>query len=400
MRRAATCLAAVCFLFLAGGLAGADVLKLVGGREVTVAVLRVTDEGVVTKALTGEKLYKWDDLDAKCAYEYMKRTIDDNDAQGHVKLAKYCLKRKLMTEAKAELEKAKKLKPDLANDVNKIWAESNGEKSRPPLTDEQTRKIVDEQKSMGKKVQDVLGVPVATLETDHFIIHTTFPRGDHGLFKNLCERLYKGFDRIFEISANNDRMWDGKCVVYFFKDRDEFVAFAAAFDNFQARTAGGYFRAEGGRCEVVIPKNAGLDEFMEVMVHEGSHAFLHYYREIGRVPTWVQEGVAQHIEFDEFPKSRRLSAAKSVIARDLRAGRCTRLRTVMEEDRPIAAADVTGYAYAWSYVDCMARTSGRKFAEFIRGLKAGDEPEEAMKKAYGWDVETMQKQWFKAQTGR
>jgi len=383
-------------LLLAGRWTSADVLTTAGGEKLTVTVLRVTDEGVVVKTADGEKTYKFDDLEAACAYAYLRRTTHDKDAEGHIRLGKYCLKRKLLEEAKAEFAEAAKLDPALEEEIKKIWAEANDEKPRPTLSADQIEVIEAEQRTRGMDAAQATGQKVVTLETDHFIIHTTFPAGDHQLFKDLCENLYLGFDRIFQISKTNDRMWDGKCVMYFFRDREGFVKFSSAVHHYPAGAAGGYFRAQGGQCEVVIPNLQSFDRFKETLVHEGAHAFLHFYRAPGHVPTWVHEGVAQYFQFDRFPESSTARMLNRTVLEAVKSYRVLPVKELAKSRRPGHGADFEAYAFSYSYVDYLIRKAPKGFAEFVRGMKSGLEPEEALKKAYDWDYESLQKNWLRA----
>ena len=391
----------ILWVFSVGATAArADVLTTADGQKMVVTVLRLTDEGVVVKTSAGEKTYAFDELEAKCAYGYMRRQVKDDDAEGHIRLGKYCLRRKLFEEATAELLLAKKLDPKLDNEINKIWAEANAERPRPRLTAEQIERIVTEQRSRAERVRAATGEMVHTLETDHFIIHTTFDKAEHRPHMNICEDLYQGFDRIFQISRNEDRMWDGKCVMYLFKDRVGFVKFAQVVHHYPGHQAGGYFRAQRGQCEVVVPLlkkgDAGVATFKETMVHEGAHAFLHFYRDPGHVPTWVHEGVAQYLQFEKFPESATLRRHNRTVRKGVKTGTVVPLVVLAASRRPSAGGDHAGYAYSYSYVSYMIQTSGSKFAAFIRGLKSGLDAEEALKKAYDWDFETMQKGWQQA----
>jgi len=374
----------------------ADEIVTADGAKHYVTVLRVTGDGVVVKAAGGEKIYNFDELEAASAYQYMKRTVGEKDAEGHLRIGKYCLKRKLLAEAKTELLLAKGLDPKLENEVNTIWAEANAEHPRRDLTPEELERVLVEQRGRSERVREATGQEVRTLETDHFIVHSTFPKADDKTLKDLSERLYKGFDRIFRISQMNDRMWDGKCVMYYFKDRDGFVRFATEVHHFPAQLAGGYFRAQGGQCEVVIPNLHGLDRFKETMVHEGAHAFLHFYRDAGHVPAWVQEGVAQYFEFDEFPKSSTLRRHNRLIVDAVKSGKVLKLETLAASRRPSGGADTEAYAYCYSYVGYLVHKSEKDFADFVRGLKSGMGAEEALQKTYGWDFATLQKNWLNA----
>lgn len=392
LRRGAFILA----VLLVSASASAEKLRTADGAQHHVTVLRVTDDGVVVKARKGSRTYKFDELAPPDAYRYMKRTVAADDAEGHLRLGRYCLKRELKQEAKAELLLAARIDPKLNNEINKIWAEANAEHPRVELTSEQVARIVAEQLDRGKDVHRVTGRTVATLDTDHFIIHTTFGKVEHKPLMMLCEKLYRGFDRIFRISQNNDRMWDGKCVMYLFADRGAFVKFAEEVHHYPGRLGGGYFRARGGQCEVVIPMLAGVDRFKETMVHEGAHAFLHFYRDPGHIPTWVHEGVAQYFEFTEFPESSMRQRRLHTVAAGVRSGKILPLRTLANSRRPTSGADGEAYAYSYSYVSYMIHKSPRKFADFVRALKAGTEPEEALETGFGWDFDEMQKRWGRA----
>ena len=383
-------LAALCSTAFAEELVTAD------GKKREVGVLRVTGEGVVVRAIEGEKLYRYDDLEAKSAYGFYRRSFDKDNAKGHVAVGKFCLKRRLYEEAKAELAEAKRLDPKLDNEINKIWAEANDEPGRPAPTEEQTKKIVARQLAIGPTVEAATAQTVTSYETDHFVIHTTFPPGDHKLLGDLCEKLYAGFDRIFQISAKNDRMWDGKCLMYLFKDREGFVAFSTSMHRFPGQMAGGYFRARGGMCEVVIPNLSGIDRFKETMVHEGAHAFLHFYRSVGRVPRWVQEGTAQYFEFEEFPKSSMLRMHNRTVTRAVKDGRILTLKALQDSDRPRVGTDTEGYAWCYTYISFLIHTDAKKYAEFVRAMKSGLEPENALQKAFDWDFDAFQTAWLKA----
>ncbi len=378
-------------LLLAAGAWGEEVVTS-DGKRVEAVVVRIVEAGVVVKEGAGEKTYGFDELKAPCAYEFYKRLFAKDDAKGHVKAAKFCIKRKLWAEAGAELVEARKLDPSLENEVNRIWAESGAPAPPPP----DAKKVVEAQLAMGPEVEKAAGEKVSTFETEHFVIHTTFPPADRRLLEDLSEKLYRGFDRIFQIDEHKDRMWDGKCLAFLFKDREGYVKFATVVDHFPGGSSGGYFRAAGRQCEIVIPNVGGLDRFKETMVHEGTHAFLHFYRVPGRVPRWVQEGTAQYYEFEEFPKSAILTTINGIVTNGVKSGKILGIAPLEESDRPKLGTDVEGYAWCYTYVSYLIHVDPKKYAEFIRGMKAGLEPQEALKKAFGWDYAQLQKEYLKA----
>lgn len=196
MTRLERLLLILCVLILAAGEVRGEVLTTVDGRAHEVTVVRVTDKGVVVRAGTGEETYAFDELEAKCACEYVKRTVKPDDAEGHMRLGKYCLKRKCTDEAKTALLRAKELEAKLAGEIDRIWAEANAERPKPTLTPEQVERIVAEQRTRGDRAAKAAGHKVHTLETDHFIIHTTFGKIEHKSLMNICEDVYGGFDRI------------------------------------------------------------------------------------------------------------------------------------------------------------------------------------------------------------
>lgn len=385
--------AAVVVLALASG-ARAESLVTVDGKSREVEVLRVAGEGVVVRAAEGEKLYRWRELEAKSAYGFYKRRFAAADAKGRLKVGRFCLRLNLFDEAKAELVEATRLDPSLKGEVDRIWAE--GQPERPALTPEETKAVLAEQRGRGKKIEEAVGEPVFLLETDHFIIYTTFPAKEHAGIKSLCEKLYRGLDRIFEITKNKDRMWDGKGVLYFFKDQAGFAKFASKVHGIPGQVGGGYFVPRLAQCEVVIPNVAGGDWFKETMVHEGTHAFLHFYRSTGRVPRWVQEGTAQYFEFEEFPEARVIPVHKRIITAAVKSGKILSIADLQESDRPKLGSDIEGYAWCYNYVSYLIHKDARKYADFIRGMKSGLDPEEALKKAYDFDFDGLQQSWLKA----
>jgi len=400
-----------------------------------------TDQGVVILVGSKELTFKWSDLAPKSVYDIRSKTLGENDAAGHFKLGTFCLEAGMKFEAEREFDKAvkadetykAKVEQALAEREKRLKAAKPGPASAPPamqakgdeppakpaspppaqppakaaekpapgdgnlpditLDSEDVRPlVVQAQREYLQTISDYLKTPFCTVETEHYILHSTFNPAVTKKISNGCEDLYRRMSNVFGLKKG-DKLWTGKCMIVLFEDRNDFVKYAERIDGYKgAGSAGGYFSPTAGFAEIVIPKTAYGDSaksFESTLIHEGGHAFLRFFRSRVNPSVWIHEGVAQYFEQERFKDSYQWSYMKSKAKEnaDPDFARHNRLKKVY------AGSDIQAYAYAWSAITFLIKVSPKKFREFIFAIKDGMSESSAMRKAYGWDMDEFDKKW-------
>jgi len=130
-----------------------------------------------------------------------------------------------------------------------------------------------------------------------------------------------------------------------------------------------------GRIRVPVRGLTGVDsELSRVLRHELTHSFIQQ-KTHGRVPTWIQEGVAQWME------GKRSEENAAVLVRIYDAGQAAPLGR-LEGSWMGLPSDMAGYAYAWALanVEYIVETDGMGDIERILDrLGAGTSTEQALR---------------------
>jgi hypothetical protein len=208
-----------------------------------------------------------------------------------------------------------------------------------------------------------------TITSTHFDVTFTIPSAAGKGYAALCERAYGRFSELLGV-PEGEAVWEGKCKVFLFATREQFVPFAASVGGPAALLSGGFSRPTKREPLIALPMFGQERVRLEqVLIHEMSHIFLQLYRKEVSLPTWLHEGCAQYFEFMHHAEDSRLkqsqALAKALVASD--KARPLRDFWVM----PFAPTDRAGYAQAWSLIHCLsqnAKTKG-KIGKFILKLK-------------------------------
>lgn len=381
-----------------------DQLVLQDGRVIKPDHVKAIAEGLVVTVADDDEFYSWDDLEPGIAYRYRAQQVTKG-AAGHLELARFCIERGLVREAFSELDRAEAASPELRERIAGLRREYESSvrsgarvvvgPGMPAQPETDPEKILQEQRSRAEVTAKLLGVPVSTLESDNFIIHTTFDRAGRAGLTRLAEKLYRRFRRTLGARSQEEFVWTGKVVVYAFARREEFTEFSEKAHQFPGAAAGAYFRAAAGQAELVVPANGGRKRFEQDLTHEATHLLLHFYRHPGRIPNWLHEGMAQSFEFKAFRRCRAHLDSRSRIAKDLREKRLLKVAQFVGKDRPQLASDLMGYAYAWSFVDYLIERRRSQLIKFIRELKDGTESREAARKAFGAELSELEPSWVR-----
>ena len=436
----------------ASACAAQDVITLRSGAKISGQVTDHDEDGITVKSGGAKKQYKWEQLTPLCCYELLRQFIEPASAKAHFLLGQHCVMSGLIEQAKNEYRRARELDTSYAGPVEKALAlieespekaktkiteiappEESKEKERPPgekvggVKSPSEEPVVNQEEYLekerldGKKANDKLGTNLKTSETAHFIIHSDFSSpADMSQIRKWCETLYERHCATLDVKPG-DKLWNGKCEIYLFLNRSDFIAFAKTFDHFpEAKLSGGYFASGGRNCRIVIPRtdlrgdrSGQKDTFLFTLLHEGSHAFLQLHGNVVDIKPWLHEGFAQYFQF-ALPKGsaperdRYFRLVKKLTAKSS----FTRFNELRALDQ-LLGDDYEGYALSWSIVDYMITSdkTHKKFAQFIRLIKQGKDeagavkepsgqtPEEreawAMKEAFGQTPEQLEQSWLK-----
>ncbi len=274
----------------------------------------------------------------------------------------------------------------------------------PSLSAAQQAELISRQRSLAEEASTVVGHQVTLLEDEHFIFLSDLPAGSRRKVMGWLDALYRNLDRIFLVSKEEMRMWDGKLLVVVFRRRSDYAKFALKVEGPQAVLfAGGYFRPRqepttgGMTASVVVPvPEAGkrsLLRLRSVLVHECTHAFLYYWRRPGRTPLWLHEGTALHMQVVADSKNPQVRALRRC-ARDLaQSGEGYAMAVAVEGLMPQGSSDTNGYAQALAMTETLLAADTKRYVRFVRLMKEGTAQKEALKQAFGWSYERFDKNW-------
>ena len=87
----------------------------------------------------------------------------------------------------------------------------------------------------------------------------------------------------------------GKCVIFIFETKEDFVVFEKQAFNYNAHAAAGVCHQRGHHVYVSFFKGGNDARFASVLIHENVHAFMYRYRTPMALPTWANEGLADFV---------------------------------------------------------------------------------------------------------
>ncbi len=188
--------------------------------------------------------------------------------------------------------------------AGKRLADNRGALWKPPTPDEHAAaiKFFDE---MADKVQKTFPTQkFVRQETQFFIVYTDMPFAQIGGYIANLDSMYQQLCTLFSIPKETN-IWVGKCPVFCFLNREHFVQFEAGFMNNPETQgiAGLNHQFSDGKVITTVYRGNDPVFFASVLVHETSHGFLHRIRSSGRIPPWMNEGLAEWIAQVVVPQS-------------------------------------------------------------------------------------------------
>jgi len=271
-----------------------------------------------------------------------------------------------------------------AADAHQKWLgrlEARGLKPWPKLSDAEHQAAIETHKKRYQEVAALLP-GMQLFETEHFLFCTNIPPQQVGIFIKSLDRMYAWMQQTYGLSSDA-RVWRGKASVFAFVREAEFAAFERQFMKNQPTpgTAGlCHFDSRRNVC-IAVHQGTDADYFGVVLVHETSHGFIHGYKTPVRVPSWVNEGMAEVIASIMVPTSKGVEHKEKKFLKALQSVPEPRLGDeffVVDDNIPF-----NRYGGASSMTRFLLQTDPRNYVRFINLLKEGMPWEEALANSYG-----------------
>jgi hypothetical protein len=221
--------------------------------------------------------------------------------------------------------------------------------------------------------------PALELHATHeFLVATDIPQREIGPYLANLDSMHDLLCDLYGI-PRGEPVWKGKCLVFAFRQEDDFHAFEARF--MQAAIPRGVHglchQATDGRVVMACHRGNDLDAFAHMLVHETSHGFNHRWMSPERIPNWLNEGLAEWVGTQVVPQSRQVPAKEA------------QARAFMQQTGSLGPGFLTApniqpiqYGIASQLVKFLVARDRKKFAEFVRGIKEGMTAEESLQAAF------------------
>lgn len=277
----------------------------------------------------------------------------------------------------------------------------SGDREKPlkflPATKEQADAAIAAAKKRGAEVETAMDVKFGTIETPHFLIFTDWNKLEYDFLKTNVEAAYEAVSRQFEIPVK-ENVFIGKLPIYMFAKHEVFKKFAKSLDSFDASDGvAGYYQGNSlgfGHMAMWKPDIAAANgnvraaerQWAYVLTHEFTHAFVARYRTNAFIPRWLNEGVAEVVAYQKFPRSYIYPLVRE------RAKQKGSIQDFFIDKGSLLAAD---YHVAQTVVETMIVGNPKTFLSYFNDIKDGMKPEDALRKNYKTDLPGLEAAWRK-----
>uniref|UniRef100_A0A7C4QMR9 DUF1570 domain-containing protein n=1 Tax=Schlesneria paludicola TaxID=360056 RepID=A0A7C4QMR9_9PLAN len=223
-------------------------------------------------------------------------------------------------------------------------------------------------------------------ETRYFLFYTDLPAQQvSGYIANL-DAMYDQLCTLFGIPPGTN-IWVGKCPIFAFLERSAFVRFEAEFLQHQPAEDVAGLNHQDSRGHVITTCVRGSDPvfFAVVLVHETAHGFVHRLRSTGRMPPWMNEGLADWVAQVVVPQSDHVANRLAEALPRLRGTGSLGGDFLDDEGR----IERWQYGVAASLTQFLLTTDANAYRGLITGIKEGHPWREALELTYGVTAEEL-----------
>lgn len=399
--------------------------KMVAGE-----LVRWDDEQVLLRTAEGEQAISWLELEPLSAFRARSRLIDREKAADWLALGRMGWSMGLREAAQEALSRATRLDPSLAEQAEQITAQELGwalpaepeavaapaappstplpdipaghGEGRPdrvveygPVTPEQYQAAIEHARRRTAEVEVRLGMKLQEFQTDHFIVFTDWDPREYRFLEQNLEGAYRAVARVFDQDPRQN-IFEGKLAIYMFNRQEDFRRFGQTYGGMRQvpEEMAGYFAWHGQIIHMAMwkppvrpgmPKQAAEIEWAYVLAHEFVHAFVFRYKTNRVPPQWINEGLAETVAMRLFPLVQdRTEAAKM-------AATTPSLQPMFSD--PALQRKFEYYSVHRTLIETLIAADRKAFIRWFEAIKYGADPEDALKKHFGWDYPQLERMW-------
>lgn len=171
------------------------------------------------------------------------------------------------------------------------------------LTPEEHAQRTDDAVQWTQEHLDAVGIEYTKTQTAHFVLFAdaSLGRRDRDFTLGLLEKMYDDCLNMFALTPD-DQVYAGKCTVVVIRRDEDFFAYEKRGHNRATTQLGGVCHyLPNGDVQIVAHRSDDEWFFRKMLVHENVHGFIHRSR--ARVPSWMNEGLAEYIAHRIVPES-------------------------------------------------------------------------------------------------
>ena len=254
----------------------------------------------------------------------------------------------------------------------------------PELSEEELAAVDQDQREQLEKIRIAfLQTPLHYYETTHFFYVTDAPAD---IARDCCLFLEAGYARLSEIFSvpPDAQFWKGKCIVVAFARQQSFWEFEATFFQNPVRSTTGGMCHMNSVGDVLISLYYGdisrveaRWKFVGILVHESTHGFMHRYKSAQRLPTWLDEGIADYLAGNIVTKDQQMVLKQKSALR------------VMQQTRSLGGLLTAGNQIdAWQYgaasgmISFLLKSKPGGVGQMVNLIKDGTDWQDALKEVY------------------
>ena len=256
------------------------------------------------------------------------------------------------------------------------------------LTPEQMKACVDEELEFLETVQQRFAALNMQLHpTEYFLFLTDIPTRQVRPYLVQLDKMNESFGKSFGFEEGYN-VWRGKAVIVAFMQKKSFLAFERqVLENEDVERAQGICHSYPNGRVVVGCFFRDSPFFGNVLVHETAHGYMHRYRSTVRIPSWINEGIADWVANRVVPSSGEVRERQRVAAGRIRL---TGTLGGFFQREPI---DMWEYGLASSMIDLLIthdqKPKDKKFRRFFNDIKNGYTWQKSLKRHYEMNLEDL-----------
>jgi hypothetical protein len=253
---------------------------------------------------------------------------------------------------------------------NRFWEESSPE--------EMKEFVEEEQAFLATVQQQFAGLNMQLYETEYFLFLTDIPANQVKPYLSELDRMNESLGTSFGFEEGHN-VWRGKAVIVAFMQEAAFHIFERqVLNNDDVAGAQGICHSyPNGRVVVGCYRGNSPSFFAVVLVHETAHGYVHRYRSTVRIPSWINEGIADWVAG--------LTVRRSNVVRERQTSAAARIRLT----RTLGGFFQREHIEAWQYglassmVGLLATRDNDQFRRFFNDIKNGYTWQDSLQRHYG-----------------